>query len=459
MLGGRWQDSGLTFEIPVEGGVDGDAVLALVNIADVAGLGTEEPGGRWEPGRVRLFDRERLTIRPVEVRVSPHTIEVTVFTGASAADAELGAALAFAIGTVAKTSVRASDVGERLPPDDFRGRHGTLWARQLERDTYEALLAQAGGGRVDLATLRGALALGPRLVAQAKRTPDAAVALRDGFRRLMWIDLEDVHLGHTGVIPVGEGEVRVGAWTRGVPTLLDAGSAHAVELHDGPNTTLVPLAALIDAMDDQATWLSEDHLLLPGVDGEAWDALIGRLASHAVADVTTLAGPKLPNAKPDPEQLEDWTPDAVRKLDRFAIGALRKGAVIAMLLVAKADKVIEDAELDAFSAWMTAAAARPGPMGTLFPNGALDAVPLMRAAMASKIPVGALFVTTLSALKTHVGRRARREYADELRVLAVHVAESSQRTGWLAFLRPKVGREEAASLDTLDGMLAKMTAV
>lgn len=459
MLGGRWKDSGLTFEIAREGGVDGDAVLALVNLPDVAGLGTDNPGGRWAPYRVLQFDRERLTIRPVEVRVSAHTIEVTVFTGAAAADAELGAALAFAIGTVAGADIRVSELGERLPPADFRANCGHLWARDLERDTYESLLTQATTERVELATLRGTLAAGPKLVAQAKRAPDAAIALRDGFRRLMWIDLEDVHLGHTGVSAIGDRELRVGSWARGVPTLLDAGSAHAVALEDGHTTTHVPVPALIDALDREATWLSEDHLLLPAVEGAAWDALLARLKDHVVTDLATLAGPKLQGADPDRLLLETWSPAAVATLDRFAVNALRKGAVIAALIIARADKVIEPAELDAFRAWIAEAATHEGPTAALYPNGAADAVPLLEAAMKSKIPVGALFVTTLSALKSHVGRRARREYADDLRALALHVAHASPGAGWFGFLRSRVSHDERAALDTLDAMLAKITAV
>lgn len=459
MLGGRWKDSGLTFEIAREGGVDGDAVLALVNIPDVAGLGTDTPGGKWAPYRVLQFDRERLTIRPVEVRVSAHTIEVTVFTGAAAADAELGAALAFAIGTVAGADIRVSELGERLPPADFRANCGALWARQLERDTYEALLTQGATERVELTTLRGTLAVGPHLTTQARRTADPAMALRDCFRRLMWIDLEDVHLGHTGYTAVGDGEVRIGSWARGVPTLLDAGSATVVALEDGLTTTHVPVAALLDSLGCDSTWLSEDHLLLPALEGTAWDALLARLAKHVVTDLATIAGPKQHGADPDRVLLEEWTPAKVATLDRFAVNALRKGAVIAALIIAGADKVIEPSELDAFRAWLTEAATHEGPTAALYPNGAADAVPLLEAALKSKIPVGALFVTTLSALKSHVSRRARREYADDLRALALHVAHASPGVGWFAFLRSKVSHEERTALDTLDAMLAKITAV
>lgn len=451
------EDTGLTFEIAVEGGIDGDAVLSHVGIADLGCLESELPGGRWAPDSVRLFDREHLTIRPVEVRVGQRTIEVTVFVGASAEDAEIASAFAFAIAQVAGASVRAPDLEEVLLPDDFRARHGRLWARQFERESFDRLIALVTGEvpRVEVPSLRGTLAVGPRLVTQLKRTADPAMSLRDGFRRVVWIELEDVHVGHTSVRAFGENELRLGTWARGVPTLLAASTLHAVALEDGHTTTHVPLAAVIDV--PRATWLTEDLLLVPGLDDTTWNGFLERVRSSVVTDIAALAGPKLEAVVADTSQLKEWAPAALAGLDRSAQNALRSGVVIATLIIAGADGVIEPNELEAFRTWLDEASKRPGPMAVLFPNGASDAVALLDSTTRSKIPVASLFVTALSALKGHVSRRARHAYAEELRALALRVAEASSGPGWLAFLRPKVGQAERTALDTLDTMLARIT--
>ena len=453
----RVEDSGLTFEVPINGGLDGDAVLARVDIAEMGCLGLEAPGGRWELDSVRLFDREHLTIRPVEVRVGTRAVEITVFTAASAEDAEVAAALAYAIASLVGAPIRAPDLAEVLLPDDFRARHGRLWARQFERECYERLVAAGVGDaeRVEVPSLRGTLAVGPRLLAQVRRTADPAMALRDGFRRVVWIDREDVHVGHTTVMAVGESEVRLGTWARGVPTLLAAGTLHAVALEDGLTTTYLPLPVVADV--PRALWLTEDLLLAPAMDDTNWYAFVERSRSSVITDVNALAGPKLAVTTADTGQLTTWTPEAVVALDRSAQNALRSGAVIAMLIIAGADGVIEPKELAAFRDWLDAASKRTGPMAVLFPLGAADAVVLLNATTKSNIPVTSLFVTTLAALKGHVSRRARHEYADELRALALHVAEASSGTGWFAFLRPKVSAEERTALETVDTMLARIT--
>lgn len=152
--------------------------------------------------------------------------------------------------------------------------------------------------------------------------------------------------------------------------------------------------------------------------------------------------------------LSDWSPEATSSLPEPALEQLRIGALVAVLFVAAADGHVENAEMNALTAWLDSAAKRPGPIGALFPDGHRRALTLLSSIIGDKNSLRAQLAASMASLDGAVTPAARKAYTDEVRALALSVAEASRGTGWFSLLNPQISPEERTMLKALDHLLA-----
>jgi hypothetical protein len=308
--------------------------------------------GLWPEGDSFVF-RNNLSVRPLQINYSNSSLQIRIFAGSSIDDYRLAVKLACAIAEAQQVDLRAEDT-EILSLVEFQKKHDDEWIEQHCTDMVSMLL-RSRNEPDSVATIAGVhreMRIGKRLREQLSQHRDNMMdEFIQRFRKLNYIDQEDIYQGSIMVFAnkSGDKKVRLATYGETVPTLLQEkktlvalSSESDLASSDERQRTMIGLEDLASLLGDKATWLSEDLVLLPGLQGEDWQNLLEQVRPNAVNDMFDYG------YVADDDPSESDTPDAGGNLDDEDISTLAYAPIAVFCVVAGADGSIDKKEAKAF---------------------------------------------------------------------------------------------------------------
>ena len=417
--------------------------------------------GHWPEGVAYLF-RDRVSVRPLEVDYGSSAIQIRIFAGSSTDDYRLAVDLACAIAKLYEVELRAEDT-DVLPLDEFRQRHDDEWMKKHCADCLSMVLRpRAEPDTVaSIAGVHREMRIGRRMREQFPRDKDDTAAdFFQRFRKLNYIDQEDIFQGSIMVLAneSGDKKVRLSSYAETVPTLLQEkktlvalSSESDLTNSEDKQQIMIGLEDLATLLGEQAVWLSEDLVLLPGLHGADWQNLLEQAKARAVNDLFDYGYD--PDNDPYGSEAPE-SPDRGGSLDADDIKTLAYAPVAVFCIVAGADGNIDKKEIRAFQKEvLTGVVTESELLQRVMVQVVTEFETLIKEFLNREIDAREKLGEILSIINTKLGDREALEFKLSLFGMGKSVAEASG--GFLGF-GSRISKQEKEALAGLAAFFGLM---
>jgi hypothetical protein len=264
-------------------------IIASLGISDITRVDDTplSSDGRWPYGAIHLYI-DHISTRPLEIEYIDQTISIRIFQASCLEDYML------AIDLVASIALRYErpihpEGDDPLDVETFRQQYNMQWAKDHCRTMVEMLfsLHEKNGERLSVSGTKALLTIGPRFTHQVKAETHWQQTFFERFRKLNYLETEDIFIA--SVIHLNNQDHTREASTQvlgeGVATLLSS-QADAVTLRSRKGKHVeIAFSDFVELVEGAAIWLSEDHLLVPGLTGQTWKQLFHQAQQRQPADI------------------------------------------------------------------------------------------------------------------------------------------------------------------------------
>ena len=321
--------------------------------------------GEWPEGLTYVY-QDRVSVRTTEVEYDGQCFKVRIFAASSPEDYRFAVKLIEAVAQLSNAEITPED-NEPMHIPQFREQYGVDWIKQHCKNCLAAVLGPHIKDKNAVGYINGVgarMTIGDRILTQL--TQDKSTIAREFFsrlKRLNYIDHEDIFQASIMVLAneSGDKNVRVSTYTKTVPTLFVEKNTvvalnskvlgEELELDPGsPKDSIdISLLKLAELLGDKAVWLSQELLLVPGLEGEDWDNLIQKAKPFAIKDIFEYGYD--PTNDPFAEKTNVKSEQQFTSED---IEILAYTPIIAFFMVAAADGDIDKKEVTAFQKQLVA---------------------------------------------------------------------------------------------------------
>jgi hypothetical protein len=311
----------------------------------------------WPKGYTYVYQQNK-SARALEVEYDGSTFQVRIFAASSPHDYGFAVKLATAVSKLHGVDISPED-NNKMGLPEFVETYNESWIEDHSKTTLSMLLGSQPDDPEAVAQIPGVgatMRLGPRVMGQLME--DKANLAQEFYYRLKklnYIHLEDVYRSSIMVVSNKEGDksVRLTTLGEGVPTLLhDKNTLVSLiserEIGDESRHTdlYVPLCKLPDIIGEKAKWLSEEILLVEGLEGDAWKTMTEKARSFHVEDIFDYG--YHPDDDPFAGAKEEEAVQPEGDLTAEELKLLAYAPMVVFCMVAAADGNIDKKEIEAF---------------------------------------------------------------------------------------------------------------
>jgi hypothetical protein len=311
----------------------------------------------WPEGFTYIYQQNR-SARALEVDYDGSTFQVRIFAASSPYDYGLAVKLTAAVAKLYGADISPED-NNRMDLSEFVETYDEDWIEGHSKTSLSMIIGAHADDPEAVAQIGGVgatMKLGPRVKSQLmENEANLAQEFYARLKKLNYIDQEDIYQSSIMVVGNKEGgtSVRVTTYGEGVPTLLhDKNTLVSLrsdqDMGGGNDQTglYIPLSKLPDIIGPDAKWLSEDILLVPGIEGEAWRSMIEKARSFHVEDIFEFGFD--PDNDPFADEQGEAATEQEGDLTAEELQTLAYAPMAVFCMVAAADGNIDKKEIEAF---------------------------------------------------------------------------------------------------------------
>lgn len=250
----------------------------------------------WPKGYTYIYQQNK-SARALEVEYDGSTFQVRIFAASSPHDYGFAVKLAAAVSKLHGVDISPED-NNKMGLSEFVETYNDDWIEDHSKATLAMLLGSQPDDPEAVAQIPGVgatMRLGPRVMGQLKE--DKASFAQEFYTRLKklnYIHLEDVYRPSLMLVSNKDGDksLRLTTLGEGVPSLLhDKDTLVSLisdkDMGEESNDTdlYVPLCKLPEIFGEHAKWLSEELLLVEGLEGDAWKTMVEKARAFHVENI------------------------------------------------------------------------------------------------------------------------------------------------------------------------------
>jgi uncharacterized tellurite resistance protein B-like protein len=408
---------------------------------------------KWTEGITYAY-RDSVSVRPVEIAFENGSLTTRIFAGSSPDDYRLALKLIEVVSELAGGKKIEPEDNSPMTPPEIHTTYDEKWIAEHSKSTLTMLINSIIKHSDTEAKLTGV----HREVKIGKTFLNQLLKDKENFhkefyrrvRRLNFIDSEDIFLGSNMVIENQEGtrKARIAAYTEGVPSLLWNNKSFTTLVSDDDlngngdkEQPVITMSALAELLGDEAVWLSNEFLLLPALQGEAWADMISRAKSIHIDDIF---GHELAE---EVEASSDQT-----QLSEKELAVLTYAPLLVFFTVAGADGSIDKKEMQAFQKALANGIKTDSElMANVLVRLIAHFEQLLTSLTSKEVEMSEATAAVLSVLNSSLPEDEAIKFKKSMLNIGKKVAEASG--GFLGIFGSKISKEEQAALDALSNLL------
>lgn len=421
--------------------------LAIDNLVVADDVALPEDGS-WPQGTIYLYI-DNVSVRPLEINYENNELQVRIFQASCVEDYQLAQNLSKTVANQYDRKIHPEDSGELSIPE-FDAHYGQEWAERHSKAMLDMLIDmyQREKQVLTIGGTRRELRAGPRFMdALLKNRDEFSVNFFNRFRMLQYIDRDD-NVFPANVMAMNlqddNKQVRFSVWTESVPTLVslnvDAITMQGYE-NEEQNLFLTPESVLL-LLADEATLLSEDWCLLPGITGNEWDRVYTAAQAYQVNDLAEIArevseddavsAPSRNGSLKEHVTAEEWQ-------------LLSNAPALVFLAVASADGNVDKKEKESFARLMQEIATTgSGLLQDIVVNGNMDFIGILQGMAEQSLDLPQQIHEIGKIVDRHCGKDEAFNFKMALWGMGKEVAQASG--GGMLGLGKKISKEEETVL-------------
>jgi hypothetical protein len=415
----------------------------------------------WPKGFTYIY-QENKSARALEVEYDGSTFQVRIFAASSPYDYGLAVKLTAAVAKLYGADISPED-NNKMGLSDFVATYNEDWIEDHSKTSLSMIVGAHADDPEAVAQIGGVgatMEMGPRVKGQLMENKDTlAQEFYTRLKRLNFIHLEDVYQSSIILLSNEEGSksVRVTTLGEGVPTLLhDKNTLVALvsdrDLEEESNDTriYVPLYMLPDIIGRNAKWLSEDLLLVPALEGDAWRSMIEKARSFHVDDIFDYGFD--PENDPFADEQRETTAAPEGDLTEEELQTLAYAPMAVFCMVAAADGNIDKKEIEAFRQELLKGLLTDSEILIRVTMGAMEGFEEMIMKLLSQEEN---ILEKLMGVRVILDNRLPAEEADKFRssLMTLGEAVASASGGFLGIFGSKIDKKEKKVLSALSELL------
>jgi uncharacterized tellurite resistance protein B-like protein len=408
---------------------------------------------KWTEGVTYAY-RDGVSVRPVEINYENGDVTIRIFPCSSPEDYRLALKLIESASEIAGDKKIEPEDNSPMRVTEIGVTYDESWIKEHSRSTLMMVLNRVLQDPHGTATLIGVhreVVIGQTFLTQLmKDKENITEEFYRRVRKLNYIDHDDIYQASNIVLENREGtrQVRISAYAEGVPSLLrNKNSFTSLVSDDDLNgkgdeeKIVITMTALSELVGDDAVWLSNDFLLLPALQGEAWAQMTKQAKAIHIDDMF------------EHELAEDVkAPDGQAELTEKELAILTYAPVLVFFSVAAADGNVDKKEIKAFQQAIANGIKTDSELMTnVFVRLIEHFDELVTSLTSKEVEMSEATMAILSVLNNRVPDNEAVKFKKVMLNIGNQVAEASG--GFLGVFGSKVSKKEQAVLAALSNML------